>query len=94
MVLALELPGIPRGTLKIEVILTVINFFFQVLWQIFFGFAVIMFLVAGFMFLAGRGEVEKIKKAKDAVVWGIIGVIVGIIAFSIPLIIQNQILRQ
>lgn len=60
-----------------------------IIWPIFVGFSVIMFMVAGILFLAAQGEAGKIKDAKNALIWGVIGVVVGIVAFSLPLIIGN-----
>ena len=57
------------------------------IWPIFIGVAVIMFIVAGFLFLTSNGEPGKLTNAKNAVIWGVIGVIVGILAFSIPRVI-------
>ena len=54
---------------------------------IFGGVAVISFLVAGVLFLSSHGEPEKIKQARAAVVWGVAGVVVGILAFSIIAIV-------
>jgi|SRR3989344_7272746 len=59
------------------------------IWPIFLGFAIIMFIVAGFLFLTAQGESSKLKLARDSVIYGVVGVIVGILAFSIPLIIGN-----
>ena len=50
---------------------------------IFGGIAVIMFVVAGGLFLSAQGDPEKIRQARSAVIWGVAGVIVGILAFSI-----------
>lgn len=54
---------------------------------IFGGVAVISFVIAGILFLTSNGEPEKIKQARAAVVWGVAGVIVGILAFSIIAIV-------
>ncbi len=54
---------------------------------IFGGVAVISFVVAGVLFLSSRGEPEKIKQARSAVIWGVAGVVVGILAFSIIAIV-------
>lgn len=53
------------------------------IWIIFAAFAVIMFIYAGIMFLTANGEASKLTTARHAVLWGVIGVIVGILAFSI-----------
>ena len=37
-----------------------------------------------------KGEEEKAKQARQAVIWAVVGIAVGIIAFSLPLIIRNS----
>jgi hypothetical protein len=54
---------------------------------IFGAVAVISFVIAGILFLTANGEPEKIKTARSAVIWGIAGVVVGILAFSIIAIV-------
>ena len=55
-----------------------------------FGFlAVLMFLFAGIRFLTAGGEPEKVQTARAAFMWGIAGVVVGIIAFSIIAIVGS-----
>lgn len=66
----------------------------DILWIIFIAFAIIMFIVAGFQFLAAQGEPEGLGKAKKAVLWGVIGVVVAIAAFTLPFFIKNTITPQ
>ncbi len=68
---------------------TVINKILNFIWPLFIGIAVIMFLYSGFLFLAASGDPTKIKEARNSLLYGIIGVVVGILAFSLPLIIKN-----
>lgn len=56
---------------------------------VFSGIAVVMFVAAGVLFLTAGGEAEKITRARSAFVWGVAGVIVGILAFSIIGIVTN-----
>ena len=56
---------------------------------IFGAVAVISFIVAGVLFLTAQGEPDKITKARSAFIWGVAGVIVGIIAFSIIAIVSR-----
>ncbi len=65
------------------------NRILNIIWPFFIGFAIIMFLVAGFSFLASMGDPTKVAGARMAILWGIVGVIVGILAFSLPFIIRN-----
>lgn len=52
-------------------------------WVIFTIVALICFVVAAILFLTAGGEPEKIKTARSAFIWGIAGVAVGILAFTI-----------
>ena len=52
-------------------------------WIIFTAVVVISFVVAGILFLTAGGAPDKIKTAKAAFIWGVAGVVVGIIAYSI-----------
>jgi len=60
---------------------------FTPLWQLAAGLAVIMMIVAGILFITSNGEPGKITTAKQAVIWGIVGLLVAIIAFSIVTIV-------
>jgi hypothetical protein len=66
----------------------IIDLLLNFIWPIFAGFAVVMFLFAGFLFLTSQGDAAKVAQARQAVLWGVVGVVVGLIAFSIPLIVR------
>lgn len=53
------------------------------LWKFFVAFAMISFVIAGIYFLTAQGQPDKIDTAKRFVLWGVIGIIVAILAFSI-----------
>ena len=55
---------------------------------VFSAFAFIMFIWAGFLFLMAKGDPAKILLARQATIYGMIGVAVGLLAFSIPLIVK------
>ena len=59
------------------------------IWPIFGGAAIIMFIVAGFLFLTAGGDPGKAGNAKKALIWGIIGVTIALLAKTIPFIIKN-----
>ncbi len=61
----------------------------RAVWIIFGLIVVICFVMAGVMFLTARGEPEKLKIAKSAAVWGVVGVVVGILAYSVMTIIER-----
>lgn len=58
---------------------------------VFGAIAVIAFIVAGILFLTAGGDADKIAAARSAFIWGIAGVVVGIIAFSIIAIVSSVI---
>jgi len=53
-----------------------------ILWPIFSGLVVIIFIWAGILYLTARGEPGKIQAANKALIWGMVGVAVGILAYS------------
>lgn len=62
------------------------------IWIIFIAIVVISFVISGILFLTAQGQAEKLKTAKAAFLWGIAGIVVGILAYSITLIIENALL--
>lgn len=53
--------------------------------------AVIVIIVSGFKMVMASGDEAELKKAKQAITWAIIGLIVSLLAFSIVAIIQRLI---
>jgi len=47
------------------------------------GFTILMLIYAGFLYLTGRGESEKIGKAHNAMRYAIYGLIIGVLAYAI-----------
>jgi len=80
-------PRIPNSItdLWVDVIVNILRF----IWPIFVGAAILMFLVAGFVFLTAAGDPNKVKLARDAMIYGVAGFVVGLVAFSLPYIIAN-----
>ena len=62
---------------------------FTPLWQIAVGLAVIMFIVAGILFITSSGEPGKITSARNAVIWGVVGVIVATIAWGMVALVSG-----
>ena len=63
----------------------------NVLWVVFTVLAIICFVVAGVLFLTAFGDTEKLKTARGAFIWGVVGVVVAILAFSIVSLVRNAI---
>lgn len=53
--------------------------------------AVVVIIVAGFRMVTSSGSEEQITKAKKAITWAIIGLVVSLLSFSIVAIIQRLI---
>ncbi len=56
---------------------------------IFCAFVVVCFVIAGILFLTGMGNPEKIQAARMSFIWGLVGVVVGILAYSITSIVAK-----
>lgn len=61
----------------------------SVIWTVFVGIGIICILFAGLMFLTALGNAEKIKQARSAALWGVVGMVVGILGFSATSILSN-----
>ena len=45
--------------------------------------AVFVIIYAGFLLMTSAGDPGKVKKGKDTILWGVIGLIVSILAYAI-----------
>ena len=63
----------------------------EILWSVAVAFIIVMFILAGFKFLTAQGDLSKVAEARQAVIWGLVGVAVVILAWSVILVIRNQI---
>ncbi len=64
-------------------VVTVLNAVFGIIWPIVVTIIILAFVWAGVLLLTAAGDPGKINTARSAVFWGIIGVVVIIMAFSI-----------
>ncbi len=53
-----------------------------VVWPIFVAVVFLMFIWAGILFVTAHGDPTKVSTAKKTVIWAVIGVVVGVLAFS------------
>jgi hypothetical protein len=70
--------------------LSLSQFFYNLqlyIWIIFATLAILMFVFAGFLFLVAQGQPEKLKTAKSAFIWGIVGAVIAILAYTIRAVI-------
>ena len=72
--------GVPTTNPVSGVMKNIINY---VVWPIAVGVVIVLFIMAGMIFLTAQGEPGKIETARKAVTWGVVGVIIILISFSI-----------
>jgi len=76
----------PSSSLSISELVTDI---LDLMWVIVSAIAVIMFVVAGILFLTASGKPEQLTTARNALIWGVVGIVVAIVGFSIVTIIKG-----
>ena len=82
-------PGpIPEPILGLDVN-TLIDTVLGIIWPIAVAFFVIMFIFAAFMFFTAQGDATKVAQARQFVIWGIVGVVVAFLAFTIPFVVRT-----
>ena len=86
LVAAATTSGMPSGGATLDGLVTGLK---TAAWTIFGAVAVICFVVAGILFLTAAGNPEKVQQARNAFLWGVAGVVVGILAYSIISIVQT-----
>lgn len=55
--------------------------------------AVAMIIYGGFMYTTSAGDATKIKKAKDTVMYGVIGLVIALLAFAIVNFVVSSIFK-
>lgn len=68
-----------KETNLFKTIQTIINWVLAVLGIV----AVVMVIIGGFTYMTSQGDPGKTKKAKDTILYGIIGLIIALLAFAI-----------
>jgi len=53
-------------------------------------FALLMFIIGGFEFLTSAGNPEKVKKAKDTLIWATIGIVVITLSYTLLKFVFEQ----
>ncbi len=86
---AIATGGASAGAAWFQTILN--NFLNMILWPLFLGLVVIMFIYAGILYLTAHGDPSRIAAANKAVIWAVVGIVVAIAAFSAVGLIQNLI---
>ncbi len=82
-------PGNIPNTVSTLSVNQLIDILFSILWPVIIAFAIIMFILAGISFFNAQGDPDKVATARNQVLWGIVGMVVALLAFSIPFIVRN-----
>jgi hypothetical protein len=90
-VMALPLLAFAQPAVTISSLTDLITKIEAAIWIVFGGIAVLMFVVAGILFLTAGGAPEKVATARSAVLWGVAGIVVGIVAYSIVAIVSSMV---
>ena len=77
--------GIYGGLMAFQ---TIIIKILDIVWYAFVGIAVTFFVIAGIQFLTAQGDPGKVSLANKSVVFGLLGVVVALIAYSIVSILK------
>jgi ABC-type multidrug transport system fused ATPase/permease subunit len=73
------------GSPIVNFVMSIINYAITIMGAI----AVILFIVAGFMFMAANGESQKLDNAKDIIKYAAIGLIVALLSYIITIFVQS-----
>lgn len=52
-------------------------------------FAVIMIIVAAYLFISAGGDPTKLSDARMRILWALVAVVIGILARGMPTVVQN-----
>ena len=88
-VAAFAVPGIYSGNLT-GVASSITAIVESIIWSIAVTFVIVMFVIAGFKFLTAQGNSTQVAEARQAVIWGLVGAAVIVLAWSIVTIARNQ----
>lgn len=89
LILAGSEPTINNPIIPInQIILNLKQNILNVVWTIAEAFVIMMFVMAGFKYLTAEGKPDKIDEANKAVMWGLFGTAVIVLAWSIVWIIR------
>lgn len=80
-----KITKIPEGKNIGEIIAGIIEFILPVA----AGVAVLAVMYAGVLYITSQGDPEKVGKAKKALLWAIVGVIIIVLSYAIVIMINN-----
>jgi len=74
----------------VEVLMTVIRWIYTIV----FILAVFFILLAAFFFVTSQGDPEKVTKARNMLMYAVIGIVVALLSFGIVTLVQNSVASQ
>lgn len=74
----------------VGVLLTVIRWIYTLV----FILAVLFILLAAFNFVTSKGDPEKVKTAKNQIIYAAVGIAVALLSYAIVTLIQNSVQNQ
>ena len=88
--MAVDIPGItPTGPTTVTGTVDVIKNIVRWVYIIFFIIAVLFILFAAFTYLTAQGDPEKVKNARDQIIYAAVAIIVALIAVSVDTIVST-----
>lgn len=90
--LFLPIAGLSNGTSSDEIdVMAAFNRIVNWLFTILVAFAVIIIVVAGYYFVTAAGNPEQITKARNFILYALIGVLVGLLARGMVSLVQKMV---
>ena len=77
------------GASLTEIVQSILNWIFGIIGIV----AVVMIIIGGFNMMISSGDPGKVKKGKDTILYGIIGLVVALLAFAIVNFVLNGIFK-
>src|SRR6185369_5482432 len=68
---------------------TLIALVVGIVWKVLVAIAVILLVYSGISFVLAQGDPAKIATARQFLLWGVVGVAVAVLAFSIPFVLKS-----
>ena len=93
-VLAMPVLALAQPSVTITSIDDLVDAVKRPLWIIFGLIALIAFVIAGILFLTAAGSPEKIAQARTAFLWGVVGVVVGIVGIVRAIVFSRCLSRR
>ena len=90
--MAFESGGTPNASSELSIISLIDRIFSEAVWPIVVAVDVIGLLLVAVLFLSAHGDPEKIAVARKALWVALVGVVLGILSFSIPLAVRIALL--